>query len=1100
MPLVPKGALHLNKIKMLVALAGVFLFSSASGTAFAQCTGHAALTDYARSTFVSAAYGDKPVVSVQVLAQPDCAGVVRQALERLGATERFADDKVGYAVVRLPREKVLDALDVPGIAYASAGEWPYATVMNDAAYVPPAERTVAPVPPIALPTPSVATTLPEGGPYYAAAEAGLTALWMSHPEADGRGVRVGVVDEGFDLLHPEVEVAKDENGNLVPKVADVMPLVSPDESSNWVQFGEPIQTTDGTFTAAGRTWTAPHDGTYRFGIFAKKTLYLGPFRSWEKEQDPRLKSISLSVGVLWDEDGNHVWVDTDGDRSFRNQRALGDYGETHDIDWFGTKVGDDDNRIPFGVKIDRARHAAYLSIAIGGHGAFVAGPLAGNRLTGGLFDGAAPNAQLIDVPRSLFLPALVSAFARRDVDVINVSGGIPGRTQPEGYFPQHLVERLIAAYDKPVTCGCALANALNVEDYTNAEMQRRNRQLLPPYVDEVHYSVEFTDDGFQNLIYAPSASLVTESRYQPFDFRSADGRLRDRKGQISWPYAPLGYTIGANPSPTIPVVTGVLADLISEARREHIRYDGTRLNQAVLIGARQLPGVPTSQMGFGVVDAARAWMQLAKMASGDDPANPMLTSFTVARRDGGKETAVHGFHADLPKAGATLSGELWITRHGGYPSGRRYRLSVRGDDDGTYELRDQAGTFGRDEPVRVRFTATAKGGMHVAFLVLEDAAAGVVMQEIPLAIRAPNVPERTALWTETYRVTIPPRAFDKSYVRFDSGTQAARYVMRIPFLGVHRLVVRLPGYAAINNVAATGTPVDSAHHIGPVQNIEAVATIPRAETAEVFWSNRAAPEYEGPSSPPAPDVPIAATLRVEKFAVAFAPAAGHRIQVTNKQAAIKGQVVFYDARLTRSELAGSGPHALATITRTLPAHLTQWRVRVSSASARAAAGPDAVDVFLLNCTAKAGCAVDQQAPMTWHGATLVLDNPAEGTWRVLIRARQAGQGASAYRICEAELTPAASRVEVSDVKHASGAIWTVPLPPAPRSGDAQYVAFRITGVPFKIVDDAGQESADYHAVIDMVGGLPTTTNNLSHHTYPADILRIAVTPLTPEAP
>ena len=77
-------------------------------------------------------------------------------------------------------------------------------------------------------------------------------------------------------------------------------------------------------------------------------LVLGP------EDNSLTKKLSLAVGVLWDEHARQVWVDTDGDSSFKNQRTLGDYGDTHDVDWFGGKQGEDDNRIPFGLKIEPA--------------------------------------------------------------------------------------------------------------------------------------------------------------------------------------------------------------------------------------------------------------------------------------------------------------------------------------------------------------------------------------------------------------------------------------------------------------------------------------------------------------------------------------------------------------------------------------------------------------------------------------------------------------------------------------------------------------------------------------------------------------------------
>jgi len=314
----------------------------------------------------------------------------------------FVDTQVGYAVALLPRPKVLEVLDLPEVAYAltattESATYPMAYAYQpDKEYVPPPDRKPEPLAPIALSVPRVGKALLPDGPYFAADEAGLTELWKQHPQADGRGVRVALVDEGVDLLHPSVQAAKDAHGKLVPKYADIMVQSDPDKNSNWVQFGEPIQTVSGRFAAAGRSWTAPQEGSYRFGIYSR-AFYLGLFRSWNKEQDPHLKKSIAVGGVIWDEKNNRVWVDTDGDGNFRNQRALGDYTETHDIDWFGRKKGDNDNRIPFGVKIDRARRAAYLSIAVGGHGALVSGPLAANRLTGGLFDGAAPNAQLIDV-------------------------------------------------------------------------------------------------------------------------------------------------------------------------------------------------------------------------------------------------------------------------------------------------------------------------------------------------------------------------------------------------------------------------------------------------------------------------------------------------------------------------------------------------------------------------------------------------------------------------------------------------------------------------------------------------------------------------------
>lgn len=1023
---------------------GIFLTAVCSPV-FAQCTGRAVLNDYERNGFISAAYGGRVQVSVEFLAAGGCGQVMLNSLHKLRASVRFADEKLGYALAILPRENALAALDLPGVAYAFA-------ITEDSddghSFLAPSERKTAPEPHFAIPFPQVAATLPSDSPYFATAEAGLTELWREHPEADGRGVRVVVEDQGFDLLHPALQLAKDANGNPVPKIADVVPFTTPEEDDNWVQFGDPIGTTNGTFVTAGRTWTVPQDGIYRFGIFAKQIHwgFLDPM-----DVNPHVQSVSWSVGVLWDEQSNRVWVDTDGDGSFRNQRALRDYAEAQDIDYLGYKKGPDDNRIPFGIKINRTRRMVYLGLPDGGHGAIVAGPLAANRATGGLFDGAAPSAQLIDVrekPSYGYMAWTLSGFARPDVDVINRSGAVSYATDDGRFdFRRHVLERAIAFYDKPIVCVCAASNSLNVDDYQSPEMLRRNRQLPPPYAEAMTSGVWFAPDGLVNTVVAPSASLITQSRYMPSAVPWEDGRTHITSTLLE-PPAPAGYAIGANPSPTIPVVSGILADLVSEARHARVRYDAARLTQAVLTGTRLVQGFPASVQGFGLIDAARAWDQLAKMAKADDPRNSLLTSFTAARVQDGERKEVNGFQGDLPQPGGVVRGELWITRHGGYAGGRTYAFALRAND-GTYELLDRKATLVRDRPVRVRFAAKITSGLHVVFLQLLDVRVGVVMEEIPLSVRAPDVPETIAPGVEKYIATIPPLRLDTRLVRVGEDAQAARFVMKIANTGTGMVSLRvMPGFhygvgSGSRFVAMerpSGKSVDAAHHVGPEEEFESLVINTKAVTQEIYWGNHDRPEYATPYDEPAPDVPITATLTVSKYAVTFTRVDERNVRVTNKLADIKGEVEFYDAKLTSSDLTGTDNHAKVAIERTLPPNLSQWRVAVSSTSSEVAP----VDAFLLDCTGKDGCAVAAQKPISATGATLVVDDPKEGEWRIVIRAREMVQQPGSYRVQEAELTPNSSAAQAVDAKHASGTIYSIPLPST--QSDAEYVAFRIASI------------------------------------------------------
>ena len=953
-----------------------------------------------------------------------------------GAMVQYSDDKVGYALVTLERERVLDAVDLPGIADATLPR-----VYADSNLVPSVDGKISPIPSIEIPFPHAATILPASGPYFAATEAGLTDLWKRQPGADGRGVRVAVVDQGIDLLHPALEKALDTSGNLVPKIADIATVTEPDKNANWVRFGDPVEVTKGTFAAADRAWTAPSNGKYRFGIY-ERTLAFGP------ERNSHTKKLALRVGVLWNEQQGLVWVNTHGDGDFSKETPLKDYSESQDFAFFGTLSAGGDNRIPFGVKIDRERHAVYVAIANGGHGTFVAGPLAANRLTGGLFDGAAPNAQLIDeVSGSILVPSVLRALARPDVDVVNRSGGI-GRYNDDGRegVERQVLERAVAVYDKPLVSYSAGKNLLLINDYVSPDMLRRNRQIGPPYLDAMNSFVWFGPEGDVNTVLGPSGSLVTLSRYMPIELPGADGRRSYDDKNFDSP-APAGYGIGSNNSPTIPIISGVLADLISQARQAHVRYSAPRLYQAITTSSRVVRGFPLSEQGYGVVNAEAAWNRLAKMATADDPSNPKLTSFKIERADGGIRKEVNGFVATTSNAGVVVDGELWITRDGGYAGGRVYRLALRANE-GSFTLVDTKAKFVQGMAARVRFRAISRPKWNLAFLQLIDAKTDAVMEEVPLSIEAPDVPEVLGTGVERYEATTPPRHEEYGYVELGEDVEAARLTMKIPFDGGEGISGRrLPPNLRNAHDDATGPvgePVDVVHHVGPLESLETLFANTKPGIQQFYWENRGShAEYETQyDEPPAATVPITGTVTVTKYAVTISKKDEATLEVTNKLADVDGRLELYDAKVSSSDQKGDGAHASVDIPRELPAHLAQWRIDVTASSLPA----ESADIFLLNCTdPKSGCYVAAQQAIGKKDSPLVIDNPKDGNWRIVIRTREPIGKPVEYQVREALLTPTAHPLEASDSRHGSGATWTVALPA--KQSDTQYAAFHIQGEP-----------------------------------------------------
>src|SRR5260370_27800011 len=169
-------------------------------------------------------------------------------------------------------------------------------------------------------------------------------------------------------------------------------------------------------------------------------------------------------------------------------------------------------------------------------------------------------------------------------------------------------------------------------------------------------------------------------------------------------------------------------------------------------GAQLWTGLPGPQQGYGLVSGARSWYQLAKMGKADDPKNPELTSISIAQVKSGLKVEVKGFHEEYPGAGCQRTGEIWITRHGGYSGGRPYSFTLRGND-GTYELIDVAAILQADKSTRIRFRSNGSPGWHITFLELRDTLADVVIQDIPLSVRTPEVPQRIASGIDRYETT-----------------------------------------------------------------------------------------------------------------------------------------------------------------------------------------------------------------------------------------------------------------------------------------------------------------------------------------------------------
>jgi hypothetical protein len=1034
------------------------------------CAHTGSLSPYDRDQVVLALADAPSEISLEALAQPECFDQVRRSLNKLGATVDFSERKTGFVSLRLPSSRLRDVVAIRGIDDIGDVVLRPFVFTDSAPYIPQATRKPGPPPHIWLPWPHVTMKNKVGGAYFPASEIGLSAFWKQFPYADGRGVRIGLVDEGLDLLHPALRFAKDGDGHLVPKLAGIITTTRADQDVEWVVTSPVRLSANGSFRGAESEWQAPHAGKYRFGML-----------SWHSRDPvpslPRDKpyALQISVGVLWDTKRDVVYVDTNGDRNFRNDVALPDYSKTKQIAWFGNFAHGWDERIGFAIHIDHARDSIFVDLGSGLHGAIVAGTLAANRLSGGLFVGAAPMAQIVDVRGTLpdTISQFIAAFADRSVDVINCSCRVGSNWLPKEAFERVVLKRALDVFRKPLVCLCSIDGAISVEDYQSGEDLRRNRKAPPPYREAVNnglnsltWSVPGVSDAESDIL-GPSASLTTQSRYTALTYpRGGYRQSLDFDGDTSaQPPAPDGYMIGENMSPTISLVSGVVADLISLAQVKHVRYDALRIRDALFASARILDHFPMSQQEVGLINVESAWRQLVMMSRVDDPTNGDLTHFDVFDSAG---EAIDGYSEAFTRSVGAQVRTLWIVRRGGYSGDSTYSLSVRGDNAShslAVSLLGDKIVLPRGRPVRISFRVTPMGGEGLAYLQLADSHSGTVMHLIPVHITTPEQMKVIGPGAARFDVTLMPRHVDNRYFSFPTDLEAVHATIEKPFGGATERPMFVGGSTSLESVRlelggddVRGSnltlnhqrpPLGAKDHVGVRWRLEA-AFAPPAALVRLYWENRGLPEYETPYEPPAAAVPEAASVQFDMYHVSVRRG-GSSLTFTNDLAPLNGKIAFYAGTESMKHTIDGTPDGVAKAEVQIPPDATEIHVVVRSDSPDAR-GP--FEAYLLECS-HGSCSVVTRgnfergvAHLTVSNACLSLcEGPTEHELAnlhgsaVLVVANVNDITHHRYVVSE-EVVRSIDGPESSFSERKSGDSWVDPIPSAPANDDI-YWALRI---------------------------------------------------------
>jgi hypothetical protein len=442
-----------------------------------------------------------------------------------------------------------------------------------------------------------------------------------------------MIDMNPDMLLPELQAAKSLDGTDIPKIAVYETAIDGEEEDDgrWLHMDDIVEASSGTFSYSDTTYTAPRNGVFRAALFDEAGEDQNQSGGLEKDvnRDGNPEGTSRLFAVLWDEDTDDVWVDTDQDLDFTDETALSSYNERPVFGVFGTDDPDTPVResVGFGVQIDKEKNKVALNLGAASHASLVVGAAVGSRGTDGRFDGMAPGAQLASVAEGGAAYGQTEATikaAQHGADVIyfEQSSYITRTYLPRDgrLVPSVIGDRLVERYGSSIvspTHNYPIVGAIDDIVMGRGVIGIGGHESKENFFLNHGVRVEHDDNLLITGGYGPMGNgdlkpdIISPSNYVSTAQGFVDGRAMPGLFEL-----PPGYTIAGGTSTATPTAAGTVALLISGARQAGIEYDPYKLKWAITRGARWVPHIAAYKQGNGVVNVSRAWEILKELDAG----------------------------------------------------------------------------------------------------------------------------------------------------------------------------------------------------------------------------------------------------------------------------------------------------------------------------------------------------------------------------------------------------------------------------------------------------------------------------------------------------
>lgn len=979
------------------------------------------LLKHDRVRLIEALAQNKPNVMLIMAARQGMNASLVSEIGRLEGTIYYRDDDVDYVRAQLPTRHVLKLSSAPVLeAINLTGNIDYLSSHDDEIEATPAIVTTN-TPPPDRDTPPVNPYLPSGA-------IGAPQFIADHPTFDGRGVVVAILDSNVDLLLPELQTAKALDGTTIPKFADVLSAArnalrqSPDDShiSGYlrVDMQAEVNTAAGKLSYQGNQYLVAVDGKYRIGKLNERI----PTAAGDLNRDGNPAGSDALFAVLWDEHTNVVWVDTNQNLSFADEKPMTDYRVRHDVGVFGK----DDPKtavretVGFTLQTDQVHKLIFLVAGYAPHGTGVSGATFGANFFGGKLNGVAPGAQIISLPAGrgtgvtgAFLESVIVAIKDPRVDLVSMQFG-NFLHQNDGRSTFALIcNRLVNKYGKPIFAAAGNGNdGLNgVVSPADAKEVIAVGSYVSRETSRVNYGAKLRDDDNMNGytsrgpakdgalkpdLLAPTASLTTRPGYLP--------------GQNAYKsYAlPPGYQILGGTSTSTPFAAAGAALLISAAKQSGVKYDARRLRWAIMNSARFLPKYGPEIQGAGLMQVPAAWEALKNAPEPIEivsraPVKAVLSENLPVPHQG---TGI--YEREGWTAGQAEERAISLTRTSGPPGPMRFQLRWLGND-GTYTGPPEI-SLPLNTKVDLRLAISPKtNGVHSALLNLVSPDGAVVHQVMNTVVVAEQFKahngftitrsgEAEWLHSQSYFVHVPP------------GTPVLKVDARIAQGNAMPSLTR-PNGRFYYSLAPDQFPVRYTRH----QNTgtwSRVISNPDPGVWQITMDNCDVSEKPVPAARASFTV-TATLLGVKVNATDSRPvssASGQAISISYSNS--HGSFV--------GEIARTGLASVFTTHLTFSNELKEYEIDVVPGTTRVGAqvhtteGPAAdVDLYLFDCTA-GNCTLRDFATGTGSSEQVAVDAPAAGKWKVIIDPFNVGDRRQTFRYTDYLTHPAYGRIETQN--------------------------------------------------------------------------------------